>query len=84
MSNIKSDISELIVKTCRLKINPDEIREDMPLFERHGLNLDSIDALQIVVAISKNYGLDISEEKMPELLTINRIAEFVSSNIPDK
>ncbi|MBA2649375.1 MAG: acyl carrier protein [Legionella sp.] len=79
MLKLKEDICKLIVSACRLKIAPEQIDEDIQLFGNEGLNLDSVDALQIVVAIDKNYGIDIPEEKLPELLTVKLIAEFIAS-----
>lgn len=81
MLSLKAKVSQLIVKTCRLSIAPEEIGEDTLLFGSEGLRLDSVDALQIVVAIARDFEVDVPEDKMPELLTINRIADFLSSYV---
>lgn len=39
-----------------LKMEPDEIGDDTPLFGQEGLGLDSIDALELVVAMEKTFG----------------------------
>ena len=44
-----------------LQIRPEEISDDQPLFGPGGLGLDSVDALQLVVAIDKTYGLKIAD-----------------------
>jgi len=77
--NLEAEIKQLVVKACRLSIAPESLSSDAVLFGQGGINLDSIDALQIVVAIARDYGIDVPEEKMPELITINRITEFVAS-----
>ncbi len=55
-----SNLKQLLIENCMLRISPDEIKEDSPLFGPESLGLDSIDALQITVAIEKNYGIVIN------------------------
>ena len=49
---LKQDIKRLMVENLMLQIRPDEISDDQPLFGPGGLGLDSVDALQLVVAIA--------------------------------
>jgi len=58
---LKSDIKRLLVDNLMLQMGPEEIGDDQPLFGAGSLGLDSVDALQIVVALDKNYGLKISD-----------------------
>lgn len=56
MPNVSLDeLKQLLLENCMLKLQPDEIQEDIPLFGPEGLGLDSIDALQITVALEKKY-----------------------------
>lgn len=80
-STLEADIKKLVIKACRLSIDPESIKGDTMLFGNEGLNLDSIDALQIVVAIARDYNIDVPEEEMPDLITINRITKFVASHV---
>lgn len=56
-----AEVKRLLIENLMLPKSPDEIAEDAPLFGPGGLGLDSVDALQIVVALDKNYGLKIAD-----------------------
>jgi acyl carrier protein len=76
---LKSELKHLIVKTLRLEeIKPDEIKDDAPLFGE-GLGLDSIDALELVVALEKTYDVIIENEDVGKkaFASIEALADFV-------
>lgn len=54
-------LKQLLVENCMLKIDPATIQEDTPLFGPDGIGLDSLDALQIVMALEKVYGVRIGD-----------------------
>ena len=54
-------MAALIVKALHLEISPAEIDREAPLFV-DGLGLDSIDALELALAISRDYGLELKSE----------------------
>jgi len=56
-----SDLKTLLIDNCMLRLTPDEISETAPLFDPNGLGLDSIDALQLSVAVEKAYGVKIQD-----------------------
>jgi acyl carrier protein len=58
---IKQDIKRLMVENLMLQIGPEEIGDDRPLFGPGSVGLDSVDALQLVVALDKTYGLKIAD-----------------------
>jgi acyl carrier protein len=58
------ELRKLIVDNCVLKVKPDEIREDTPLFGPGSIGLDSLDALQLTVAIEQQYGIAINDAKV--------------------
>ena len=58
------ELKKLIVENCVLKIKPDEIREDTPLFGPDSIGLDSLDALQLTVAIEQQYGIVINDAQV--------------------
>lgn len=58
------ELKKLVVENCVLKVKPDEIREETPLFGPGSVGLDSLDALQLTVAIEQNYGIAISDAKI--------------------
>ncbi len=70
-SAIKQDIRRLMIENLMLPISPEEIRDDQPLFGPGSLGLDSVDALQLVVALDKTYGLKIPDPETARLILQN-------------
>ena len=62
-----------------LQISADEIRDDQALFGPGSLGLDSVDALQLVVALDKNYGLKVPDPEAAKTIlhSINTMADAV-------
>ena len=60
-SSLKQRIKSMMVENLMLQINTTEIADDQPLFGPGSLGLDSVDALQLVVALDKNFGLKIPD-----------------------
>jgi acyl carrier protein len=80
MEDLKDRLRELIVATLRLEnVRPEEIREDAPLFGE-GLGLDSIDALELVVALEKEFGIKIDDGDVGVKVfqNLNSLASYVS------
>lgn len=60
MKALLLELKELIIESLDLEdISPDDIDEDAPLFAEDGLGLDSIDALELGVALRKKYRLQL-------------------------
>jgi acyl carrier protein len=76
---IVNTIKHLLVERLNLPLNRDEISEDAPLFGS-GLGLDSIDSLEIVVAIEATFGVSIADGDVATLRSINIIADYVLAN----
>jgi acyl carrier protein len=57
-SDLEQDIARLIIESLQLEVEPAEIDPDAPLF-RTGLGLDSIDALELALAISRRYSIEL-------------------------
>ena len=57
----EDDVARLIVATLNLDIAPQDIPADAPLFGE-GLGLDSIDALELALAISRTYGFELRSD----------------------
>ena len=77
------DIKRLIVENLMLQLTPDEIGEQQALFGPGGLGLDSVDALQLVVALDKNYGFKIPTPEVARqvLQNVSTTAEAVASHL---
>ena len=76
---LKTKLKQLIVTTLKLEdVKPEDLADDEPLIGS-GLNLDSIDALELVVTLEKEFGLKIksSEESREALASVAHLAEFI-------
>jgi len=51
----------MLAENVMLKIDASTINEETPLFGEEGLGLDSLDALQIIIAVEKKYGISIGD-----------------------
>lgn len=81
-TEIKQSIRRLMVENLMLQINPEEIGDAQPLFGPGSVGLDSVDALQLVVALDKAYGLKIANPETAKaiLQNVNSIAEAVAKH----
>ena len=73
------ELKKLIIATLKLEeVNPEDIEDDGQLFG-NGLGLDSIDALELVVALEKKYGVAIPDSEVGERVfrSVNTLAQFV-------
>lgn len=62
-------------------IHPDEMEADQPLFG-DGLGLDSIDALELIVLLERDYGIKISDPNQGKKVfyTLTTMAEYIKAN----
>jgi acyl carrier protein len=79
---IKPDIKRLMVENLMLQISAEEIGDDQPLFGPGSVGLDSVDALQLVVALDKTYGLKIADPEAARqiLQSVNTMAAAVAKH----
>ncbi len=62
MAEVTIDLlKELLVENCMVKVDPETIQADTPLFGPESIGLDSLDALQMAIAVEKQYGLAIGD-----------------------
>jgi acyl carrier protein len=82
MDDLKKQIKELIVSSLELEdVKPENIEDDAPLFGE-GLGLDSIDALELGVALKKNFGVKFSAENADNkshFASVSALAAFIES-----
>lgn len=66
----------MMVEELMLQLKPGEIGDDTPLFGPDGLGLDSVDALQLVVALEKHFGLKLADGEAAKgiLFSVSTIA----------
>ncbi len=82
MDELKKEIKETIISALQLEdITPEDIVDSDPLFEE-GLGLDSIDALELGVALKKKFGIKYSPEgndNKQYFASVNALAEYISA-----
>jgi acyl carrier protein len=78
-TELKEKIKSLMVENLMLQISAGDIGDDQALFGPDSLGLDSVDALQLVVALDKNYGLKVPDPAAAKeiLHSVNSIAAAV-------
>lgn len=82
MEQLKQQLKQQIIEALNLEdITPEDIRNDQPLFGE-GLGLDSIDALELIVLLDKNYGIKLSDPKEGKRIfqSIDVMAQYVADN----
>lgn len=84
LDTLKHDLKVLVIEECDKDMSPDEISDDEFLIGGP-MDLDSLDALQISMAVKSRYGLRI--EGGPDarriLQSINTLADAITSHKPD-
>ena len=83
LEELRRELKELLVVNLSLEdLTPEEIKDDEILFGE-GIGLDSLDAVEIVVLLQRNYGLEIvDEEQAREILqSIDTLARWVHERI---
>ena len=81
MEDLKLKLKQQIIEALNLEgMKPEEIADDEPLFGE-GLGLDSIDALELIVLLEKNYNIRIEDPKDGRKIfeSINTMAAFIES-----
>ena len=62
------EIKQLLIENLMLQITAAEIGDEQPLFGPGSVGLDSVDALQLVVALDKSFGLKIQDPEAAKLI----------------
>ncbi len=83
-AQLKLRIKEIMVENLMLKMQPSDIGDAQALFGPDSLGLDSVDALQLVVALDKNFGLKIPDPAAAKkaLENVNAMAAAVKALPP--
>ena len=78
--DLRKRLKELVLRACQVRgVTAEEIDDDAPLIGGPGsLQLDSLDALEIAVALHRDFGIEIVEEDAPKAFeSIRSLSEFV-------
>lgn len=83
MEDLILQLKKEIIEVLNLEeVKPEDIDNDAPLFGNEGLGLDSIDALELIVLIEKNYGIKLKDPAKGKKIfqSINVMADFIAKN----
>jgi acyl carrier protein len=82
-ATLKQDLKQMMVDNLMLQVTADDIGDDQPLFGTGSLGLDSVDALQLVVALDKTYGFKIPSPEVARqvLQSVSTIAQALSLHL---
>ncbi|CAM3294551.1 phosphopantetheine-binding protein [Empedobacter falsenii] len=82
MENLINDLKVKIIEILNLEdVSVEEIKNDDPLFG-DGLGLDSIDALELIVLLDKEYGIKITDPKEGKTIfqSVEVMADYIQKN----
>ena len=83
MSDLNHQSKQLIIDSLALEdITPADIDDNAPLFGDEGLGLDSVDALELGLAVQKTFGFQLDGENdnlREHFANVNTLAEFIKS-----
>lgn len=77
-----TQLKEVIIKNLKLEeMTADEIDDNMALFGDDGLGLDSVDSIELVLAIDREFGVKIADSKEYETIFANvqSLADFINA-----
>ncbi|MBR3783963.1 MAG: acyl carrier protein [Bacteroidales bacterium] len=83
MEELILKLKKEIIEVLNLEdVKPEDIDESAPLFGEEGLGLDSIDALELIVLMEKNYGIKLQDPNQGKEIfkSINVMADYISKN----
>jgi len=81
-AELKKQVKEQIIQFLNLTtVKPEDIKDDEPLFGE-GLGLDSIDSIELIVLLSREYGITIQDPKEGRkiLTDINTMVSYIEKN----
>lgn len=82
MEDLILKLKEEIIEVLNLEdVKPEDIANDAPLFGE-GLGLDSIDALELIVLMEKNYGIKLKDPSQGKEIfkSVQVMADYISKN----
>jgi acyl carrier protein len=84
---LKREIKQLLIDSLKIAdVTPEQIEDAAPIFGNPQLELDSLDAVELFVALQKRYGVKVDDQNLARdvLQSVDRIAEFVGANRTDR
>ena len=78
-----NEFKSILIKYLNLEdITPDEIDDNDALFGDEGLGLDSVDSIELVLAIEKEYGVKITDSKLYDTIfaSVKSLLNYINEN----
>jgi acyl carrier protein len=75
-------LKEILIKNLKLEdMTPEDIDDTMPLFGENGLGLDSVDSIELVLTVDKEFGVKITDSKAYETIfaTVQSLLDFINA-----
>lgn len=83
--DLEREIKEVIVNCLGLDIDPEEINSKYPIFgvdeNGNGLDLDSIDALELVVGLNAHFGIKQQSDDLSALKSVETIKNYIAEKV---
>jgi acyl carrier protein len=84
---IETRVKKCIIERLNLQVDASDIDDDAPIFvgpegetDQKSLGLDSIDALEMVVALGNEFNVSITDKNMDIFKSVRTISDFVREN----
>lgn len=80
--DLKLQLKQQLIEALNLDLTPAEIDDNAPLFGDAGLGLDSIDVLELIVLMERQYGIKIADPKEGKNVfgSIQMMADYIEAN----
>jgi acyl carrier protein len=80
-AELKQQVKQQIVQFLNMSVKPEDITDDEPLFGE-GLGLDSIDSIELIVMLGREYGINIQDPKEGRkvLANINTMVAYIEQH----
>ncbi|HTE09051.1 MAG TPA: phosphopantetheine-binding protein [Flavitalea sp.] len=80
-AELKQQVKQQIVQFLNMSVKPEDIKDDEPLFGE-GLGLDSIDSIELIVMLGREYGINIQDPKEGRkiLANINTMVAYIEEH----
>ncbi len=87
MAILLSEFKQVLIEGLKLEdINTDDIDDNIALFGEEGLGLDSVDSIELVLIIEKEYGVKINNTANYESIfsSVSNLLEYINQNLNDR
>ncbi|BDD84018.1 acyl carrier protein [Tsukamurella pulmonis] len=74
-------IKQLVIDGLGLEVTPEAISDNQPLFGR-GLEMDSLDTLEVVVLVNDEFGVSVSDSDAQAFGSVNALADVILAKAP--